>query len=350
MVAPDMNLAASKEFRLWYRQPASNWLEALPLGNGRLGAMLWGGPQRERADLNIDTLWSGAPRTARSEGTAAALAELRAAVLERRNYTEADALALRLQGSFNESYQPLGHLTAEFGDSGETQGYERSLDMREGIASVRYEVGGSLYEREALASAPDEVFVMHLRALGTRKLNVTLELGSPHPSGWDREDDGTTWLEGRAPVHVVPHYWAEEPAVVYDPAVGLRFTAGLAIRAEGGVVDATRESVRVEGARSLSLFVAAATGYTGYGTSPVEDPLALRRSCREVLVRLLTEPYKVIRARHVHDHASLFDRCWLQLGRGGRDGYRPTSGSAPFERARTTRGCALCCSTTAATC
>ena len=97
-----MSLVASKEFRLWYRQPASKWLEALPLGNGRLGAMLWGGPQRERAGLNIDTLWSGGPRTAHPVGSAAVLAELRAAVLERRAYAEADALALRLQGSFNE--------------------------------------------------------------------------------------------------------------------------------------------------------------------------------------------------------------------------------------------------------
>src|SRR5579863_8317 len=99
-----MSFVSSKEFRLWYRQPAQKWLEALPLGNGRLGAMLWGGPRHERADLNIDTLWSGGPRSAHFEDAAAVLAELRAAVLERRAYTDADALALRLQGSFNEAY------------------------------------------------------------------------------------------------------------------------------------------------------------------------------------------------------------------------------------------------------
>ena len=320
-VAPEMSPVVSKECRLWYRQPASKWLEALPLGNGRLGAMLWGGPQRERVDLNIDTLWSGGPRTARPEGAAAVLAALRAAVLARRAYAEADALALRLQGSFNEAYQPLGYLTADFGDNGEAQGYERSLDMRDGIASVRYEVRGSVYEREALASAPDGAFVMHLRALGTGKLNVTLKLGSPHPSGRDQGADGITWLEGRAPAHVVPHYWAEEPAIVYDAAFGLRFAAGLALRADDGVVHSTRGgSLRVEGARSVTLFVAATTGYGGYGTLPVEDPAALRRTCREVLAPLLTQTYDLIRARHVHDHAALFDRCWLQLGQRERDG------------------------------
>ena len=316
-----MSLVSSKEFRLWYRQPARKWLEALPLGNGRLGAMLWGGPKHERADLNIDTLWSGGPRSAHFEDAAAVLAELRAAVLERRAYTQADALALRLQGSFNEAYQPLGYLTADFGDDGQAQNYERALDMQEGIAKVQYEIAGSAYEREAFASASDGAFVMHLRALGAVALNVALELGSPHPSDGDLGDDGILWLEGRAPLHVVPHYWAKEPAVVYDPASGLRFTAGLAIRADGGVVHATSDgSLRVEGARSLTLFVAAATGYAGYATPPVEDPVALRHACRDVLGPLLTQPYEVIRARHAQDHSALFDRCWLELGRGERAG------------------------------
>ena len=141
----------------------------------------------ERGQTSISTPCGPAVPALRAlRGSAAVLAALRAAVLERRAYTEADALALRLQGSFNEAYQPLGYLIADFGDSGEAQGYERSLDMRDGIASVRYEVGGSLYEREALASAPDGAFVMHLRASGTGKLNVTLELASPHPSRRDR--------------------------------------------------------------------------------------------------------------------------------------------------------------------
>lgn len=195
-------MVGSKEFRLWYRHPARKWLEALPLGNGRLGAMLWGGDQRERADLNIDTLWSGGPPAAHFEGSAAVLSKLRAAVLERHDYVEADSLALRLQRSFNEAYQPLGYLTADFGDKSNAQNYERSLDMRDGISSVRYEVAGSLHEREALVSAPDRAFVMHLRAQGTGELNVVLELGSAHPSERDQDDVGINWLEGRAPAHV----------------------------------------------------------------------------------------------------------------------------------------------------
>ena len=314
-------MVSGKEFRLWYDQPAHEWFEALPLGNGSLGAMLWGQPHRERADLNIDTLWSGGPRVAHAENSGPLLRELRAAVLERRDYVAADTLVHGLQGPFNEAYQPLGWLTVASDGAGEPRDYERSLDLLEGVASVRYEMGESLYEREAFVSVPDRVFVMHLRTRGAAKLNLALELGSPHPSDLSHEDGGIAWLEGRAPAHVVPHYWAEEPAVVYDPGSGLRFAAGLVLKVTDGVV--RQESggpLRVEGADAVTLFVASATGYAGSGVSPVEDPVMLRRTCREVLTPLLAEPYAAIRARHVREHQVLFNRCWLQLGRGGASG------------------------------
>ncbi|MGD0040631.1 MAG: glycoside hydrolase family 95 protein [Isosphaeraceae bacterium] len=314
-------MVSGREFRLWYDQPAHEWFEALPLGNGSLGAMLWGQPHRERADLNIDTLWSGGPRVAHAENSGALLRELRAAVLERRDYVAADTLVHGLQGPFNEAYQPLGWLTVASDGADEPRDYERSLDLLEGVASVRYEMGESLYEREAFVSAPDGVFVMHLRIRGAAKLNLALELGSPHPSDLSHEDGGIAWLEGRAPAHVVPHYWAEEPAVVYDPGSGLRFAAGLVLKVTDGVVRQERSGpLQVEGADAVTLFVTSATGYAGSGVSPVEDPSILRRTCREVLTPLLAEPYAAIRARHVREHQLLFSRCWLQLGRGGASG------------------------------
>ena len=309
-------MVSDREFRLWYRQPAQQWSEALPLGNGSLGAMLWGQPHRERTDLNIDALWSGGPRVAHAENSGALLRELRTAVLERRDYVEADKLVHGLQGPFNEAYQPLGWLVVDCDGAGEPLNYERSLDLLEGIASVRYEVGETLYEREAFASVPDRVFVMHLRARGAAKLNLALELGSPHPNNLSYDDEAIAWLDGRAPAHVVPHYWAEEPPVVYDPGSGLRFAAGLALKVTDGIVrQESSGTLRVEGADAVTLFVASTTGYAGFGVSPVEDPAILQRSCREVLSPLLAEPYAAIRARHVREHQVLFNRCWLQLGR-----------------------------------
>ena len=309
------------EFRLWYKHPAREWLEALPIGNGSLGAMLWCEPHRERADLNIDTLWSGGPRAAHAENSAAVLAELRSAVLERRAYAEADTLVHCLQGPFNEAYQPLGWLTVDFEGAGEIRAYERSLNLSEGVVSVRYELGASLYEREAFISVPDRAFVMHLRVRGGAKLNLALELNSPHPFERACEEEGIAWLEGRTPAHVVPHYWDEEPAIVYDPRSGLRFAVGLALSVSGGLARHSGSgNLRVEGADAVTLFVTAADGYAGYDLEPVEDPAMLRRACRDVLIPLLAEPYAAVRERHVREHQALFNRCWLQLGRAGASG------------------------------
>jgi alpha-L-fucosidase 2 len=323
------------ESRLWYRQPAHQWLEALPLGNGNIGAMIWGCPDRERADLNVDTLWSGGPRVARAERTGELLAELRAAVLQRRAYADADSLVHGLQGPFNEAYQPLGWLTVDIAgtSAGELRNYERSLDLTRGVVSVRYKVGDILFERETFVSAPDRAFVMHLRVEGAAKLNLAVDLGGPHPNEPAYQDEGIVWLEGRAPAHVVPHYWAEEPAIVYAPGSGLRFAVGLVLSVKGGVVrQANGGPLRVHGADDVTLFLAAATGYAGYAASPVEDPAVLRLACREVLVPLLAEPYATVRARHVQDHRELFDRCWLRLG-------QPRASQAPTdERLQAVRG------------
>ena len=309
-------MGPNRDVRLWYQQPARQWLEALPLGNGNIGAMLWGEPHRERADLNIDTLWSGGPRTAHVENSQALLAELRAAVIERRAYVEADALAHGLQGPFNEAYQPLGWLTVDVDGAAGPHNYERSLDLSGGVATVRYEVGDSLYQREAFVSVPHRAFVIHFRVIGPGTLDLEVALGSPHPSVSARDDEGTLWLEGKAPAHVVPHYWPEEPAVVYDPRSGLRFAAGVALNVVGGAVQpALGGALRVVGAEAVTLSLSAATGYTAYDLPPIEDPMMLRDMCRDVLSHLRSQPYTLIRATHVQEHEAVFNRCWLHLGR-----------------------------------
>jgi alpha-L-fucosidase 2 len=303
------------ESRTWYRQPAREWLEALPLGNGSLGAMLWGGHSKERADLNIDTLWSGGPRMVRVENPTARLADLRAAVLERRDYAEADAIARCLQGPFNESYQPLGWLTVDLEGIGQVRNYERSLDLQQGVASVRYEAGESRYEREAFVSAPDGAFVMRLRVHGPARLNLVLDLASLHPSERYNEGPAMAWLGGRAPVHVVPDYWDREPAIVRDKGSGMRFIAGLAVVVAGGSVHQSETGpILVQGAETVTAFVTAATGYAGYGEDLVEDPVELQRTCREVLSPLLTDHYEAVKERHVQEHRAIFERCQLQIG------------------------------------
>jgi alpha-L-fucosidase 2 len=280
--------------------------------------MVWGLPLDERVDLDFDTLWSGGPRSPSAEGCREVLSQLRSAVLDRRDYAEADRLAHALQGPFNESYQPLGWLTAHFAGDPPPRHYERSLDLAQGVASVSYAIGEDVYERESFVSFPDRAFIMHASTLGAAKLGLTLDLGSPHPHERSHDDEGFTWLEGRAPDHVVPHYWPAEPAVTYEPGSGLRFAVAAAVRITGGSMRPAPSGVlRVQGADAITVFLAASTGYAGFDVAPIEDPAVLRRRCREVLAPLATKPYKVVRDTHVREHEAVFGRCRLELGEAG---------------------------------
>ena len=128
---------------------------------------------------------------------------------------------------------------------------------------------------------------------------------------------------------------------------GLRFVAGLGLNVVGGALErAASGSLRVEGADELTLFLAAATGYTAYDLTPVEDPVMLRHVCRGVLLRLHCKPYPLLRARHVGEHRALFNRCWLHLGGDwALSRPPPTNASKPCAMATQTKGCPRCYST-----
>ncbi|MBB5732064.1 hypothetical protein FHS61_001068 [Altererythrobacter atlanticus] len=153
--------------RLWYRQPAREWIEALPIGNGRMGAMIFGGIGHERLQLNEDTLWTGGPYDPVSPEAREALPEVRRLV-EQGQYAEAEALAdAKLIGRprTQMAYQSFGELRLIFpGPDGEAQAYERELDLDSAIATVRYTRNGIEYRREILASTADDILAIRLSA------------------------------------------------------------------------------------------------------------------------------------------------------------------------------------------
>jgi alpha-L-fucosidase 2 len=133
--------------QLWYRKPAGEFLEALPLGNGRLGAMLYGGVGSETIEVNADTLWSGTPGKRDVSLAAGHLPALRAAVLSSKDYLEADRVAAQMQGRFTEAYQPLTTVCLDFGAGSDATSYRRTLDLGDAIHTVAYNVGGVEFVR-----------------------------------------------------------------------------------------------------------------------------------------------------------------------------------------------------------
>ena len=300
---------------LWYRQPAAQWTDALPIGNGRLGAMVFGGIQEERLQLNEDTLWSGAPREWNNPDAKQHLPEVRALILEHADYAGSDAVCKRMQGPFNESYQPLGNLHLRFEHAAEVQDYRRDLNLDSAIARVSYRIGGAEYTRETFASAPDQVIVTRLTTTDAAGMRLSIAIDSPVRSSAIATDGGLLRLTGKAPSHVDPNYHSSAHPVVYDDAEGqgMRFEAAVQVAVEQGTVRRDGELLRIEGARGVTLLIAAQTGFRGFDRAPDMSAAQIAARTRQTLDAAQRKPYSALREAHRADHQQLFRRVSLRL-------------------------------------
>jgi alpha-L-fucosidase 2 len=274
--------------RLWYTHPETQWDHALPLGNGRLGAMVFGGVRQERLQLNESSLWLGHPRDANNPDALENVREVRRLLFAEKPQ-EAALLAERsLMGrpSRLQSYQTLGDLRLSFPDDQEPPtDYRRELDLATALARVSYRAGGVAYAREVFVSAPDQVLVVRLTADQSKHLTFSIAL--------DRPQDAQTEVVSPERIDMTGRLGAD----------GLSFQASLKVSAEGGRLEADPERVAVEKADAVTLVLAAATSYRGV------DP---RAACERDL-KAAAKPYERLRADHVADHERFFRRVDLRL-------------------------------------
>ena len=305
---------AGEELQLWYARPAREWVEALPVGNGRLGAMVFGAVGRERLQLNEDTLWSGGPKDWNNPEARLVLPQVRELVA-RGAYVEADQLSKRMMGPYTQSYLPLGdlHLAFEHGD--QASEYRRYLDLRSGVAGLTYQIAGVRYTREVFASHPNQVLVVRLAADRPGALSLTATLDSPLRHATVARGDALELL-GRAPAHVDPNYYNRPNPVIYDGGGGggMTFAAQLRARATGGRVWVDEAGVHVGGAREVVLLLSAATSFSGFDRSPVSEGKDPAADARAQLRGAVRRSYAALKQAHVADHRALFDRVGLDVG------------------------------------
>lgn len=302
----------SGDLVLWYNAPSRLWTDALPLGNGRLGAMVFGGVSSERLQLNEDTLWSGFPGIWNNPGAQQHLAEVRRLVLEAGDHPAADRLCAAMQGPYNQSYQPLADLRLEFSGLAAPAGYRRDLDLDTAIASVSF----SAHRRESFVSAPDQVIVTRITAPAAT-LDFTIAIDSPVRSASTVEGRDTLVLRGKAPSHVDPNYFRTPNPVRYDDAEGkgMRFEARLKVLLEGGAVNPDGNRLRVQAASSAIILIAAATGFRGFDRVPDLSVEAVSAAAAKHLDAAARQSYAALKARHIASHQRLFRRVVLDLGK-----------------------------------
>jgi alpha-L-fucosidase 2 len=298
---------------LSYRQPAKEWVEALPIGNGRLGGMVFGGVPAERIQLNEDTFWSGGPYDPINPEALSYLPKVRQLIREGR-YQEAQDLAdqkLMGQPRHLQAYQPLADLRIVVEGHDHPAEYRRELDLDRAVVRVRYRIGDTTFTREVFSSAPDQSIVVHLTADGPTKLRLLVTLDSKHPFAVRPLAPGGLLMAGRWRGDLTrpeDHLKVSENLHARWYGEGLAFAVQVAAEAEGGRVEADAKGLRIVDADSVNLRLAAATSFKG------RDPEA---ACAKALRPGL--PYPELLARHVADHRSLYRRVRLDLGSAGRD-------------------------------
>ncbi|WP_145051752.1 glycosyl hydrolase family 95 catalytic domain-containing protein [Paenibacillus xylanexedens] len=304
--------------RLWYRQPATRWEEALPIGNGRLGGMVYGGDVEERIQLNEDTLWSGYPRDTIQYSSQRYLKKTRELIMAGQ-YSEAEELLNReMLGRDVEAYQPMGHflLKQEQPNGSPVQEFERELDLETGIAATNYICDGVRYKREVYASAADDVMVCTLSADQAGAVNVSLSLDSPHPYTSQVSEEGVT-LFSRCPSHVESNYFRDHPeSVIYEDDRGTAYAVSVSVSTVGSKAQVVVEegNLRVLGADQVVFYLAAATSFERYDVMPVKEGVLLEQTCHEVIAKAKSFNPEQLRKRHEQDHRALFARVDLNLG------------------------------------
>lgn len=302
------------EHKLLYRQPAKEWIEALPLGNGRLGAMVFGGVREERLALNEDTLWSG---TAKRLDEEASEYFLKARELALRDEYEAAQVELeKMTGDYCEAYMPMGNLRISFKAEGEASGYRRWLDLGNAVHETEFTISRHRYRTRCFISEVDQVLLWQMIDCDNNGINCRISMDSPLRSEC-HVIDGGIWMAGECPSHAEPQYVRAQQHIFYSDCQaerGLRFYAQCRIVETDGNVTASKGALTVEGASMATLLFAAHSEFAGCAMNPADSRRPYREETAAELERAAEQGSENLFLRHAAAHQALYGRTELSLG------------------------------------
>lgn len=291
--------AAPSPLTLWYDKPASEWTEALPVGNGRLGAMIFGGTHNERLQINEDTLYAGGPYDPNNPESLSALPEARRLIFEGRYKEAHDLIEKKMMARPIKQmpYQPVGDLKLDFPGQDDASNFRRELDLDTAIAKVSYICGGVSFTREIFSSPVDQVIVVSLTASKPDQITFNATLSTPQKATVRTESADTLILSG-------------QNGDASGIKGALKFEARVRVLAQGGRISAESDSIAVSDADHVVLLIAAVTSYINYKNIS-GNPAELTKSC---LNKAGTKRFSRMRDAHIREHQRLFRRVRLDLG------------------------------------
>lgn len=294
------NDAPADDLKLWYDEPAERWVEALPVGNGRLGAMVFGDPSMEKLQLNEETVWAGQPNSnANPNVEEGALDRIRELIFDGRYRAAQDMVDQKIFYRVNHGmpYQAVGDFIMEFPGHEEYSDYYRDLDISDATASVRYTAGGTVYEREVMTAFADDVVAVKLSASEKGKISFNASFTSPHKLHSVTVEDGDVVLRGRAGDHE-------------DLAGKVNFVTRARVIHKGGSLSESSESLSLEGADEAYVLISTGTNFTDYKTLDANP----EKEAKEILDAASAKTYAAMRKAHVKEYQKYFNRVDLDLG------------------------------------
>lgn len=298
-----------------FTSPAKSFAEALPLGNGSLGAMVYGGVLEEHIALNYDTFWSGTGKKEEKEIDIRELEYVRKLIFSQKYWEAEQYITEHMLGDYNESYMPLGELRYTLPHITEYEDYNRILDLETGVLTTTFQAKGCSYKAEMFISYKDGVFVTKISGSVPGSIHMDLWMDSKVRYETARTGSRDVVLSGNAPSRVWPNYLVCGRPVSYDPrSRGMAYGIYLKAEPKGGVCAGTGNVIRITHADEVVLYVAAADGYRGYGVPIETEAKPCIRECEDKLDKVSTAGFDLLRKRHVEDYRMVYKNVELDLG------------------------------------
>jgi alpha-L-fucosidase 2 len=311
-------IQAQQPQKLWYTKPAKVWTEALPVGNGRLGAMIFGGVGEELIQLNESTLWNGGPvRTNVNPGAYDQLKLVREALFKEENYTKAWELTKKMQGYYSESFLPMGDLyIRQLLKDAQPTDYYRDLDIANAIATTRYKIDGITFTRQVISSAPDQVIVIRLTTSKPRSLNIALGTNSQIKHQKAVISNSEIAIQGKAASHIDPNYVrSDKPITQDDPAGcrGMRFDWRVKATSKDGAIVSDTSGIAITDASEILIYVSAATSFNGFDKCPDSQGKDEKKIATQYLQAALKKNWVALLSAHEADYHKYFNRVSFTL-------------------------------------
>lgn len=291
---------------LWYQEPASKWIEALPVGNGRLGAMVFGDTAHERIQLNEDSMWAGGPDWGNSKGTPEDLQQIRQ-LLNNGKHHKVDQLIVEKFSykSVKRSHQTMGDLYIDFQDKKKIEKYTRSLSLDDALVHISYTSDGNEYSEKVFASAPDNVLVIELKTTAKEGMNFKLKLDRPLDRGHTTAETSTPSNNEITMLGMVTQYGGVKNSTPFPIDYGVQFETRLRVKNESGTIVAKNGELILKGVQKATLFIVCNTSFYHQN---------FKEKNSETLKSLEGKSFKQLLKRHLKDYQQLYNRVHIDLG------------------------------------